>query len=177
MPTVIGFLRFFGLLNAAVWLGATVSFSIALGPAFFSQEMKSLLPPPYNGAAAQIVISRYFILLHCCGVVGLLHLFLETLYLGKALERLTLALLTIIISFGLFGGFWLQPKLRVLHLKKYDGRSSVERRGLADRSFKVWHGVSQTMNLFVMGGLFVYLWRVSNSVSTSRFSSANKFRS
>ena len=174
---MIGFLRFIGLLNAAVWLGAAVSFTLALGPAFFSQEMKSLLPPPYNGAAAQIIIKRYFILLHCCGGIGILHLFLEKLYLGKKMERLTLAILALAISFGLLGGFWLQPKLRDLHLKHYDARSSDVSRAEADRSFKVWHGVSQTMNLFVMGGLLIYLWRVSNPSNASRFISAQKFRS
>jgi hypothetical protein len=173
---VIGFLRYLGLLNAAIWLGAAVAFTIAIGPAFFSDEMKAILHAPYNGAAAQIVIKRYFILLHFCGGIALLHLFLEKLYLGKAVERIALAVLLITISLGLLGGFWLQPKLRVLHLRKYDARSSMQLRGEADRSFKMWHGVSQTMNLFVIGGLLFYLWRVSNPPNASRFVSGNKFR-
>lgn len=173
---MIGFLRFFGLLNAAIWLGGAVSFTLALGPAFFSNEMKVILPPPYNGAAAQIVIHRYFILLNCCGAIALLHLFLEKLYLGKAVERFTLAVLLVVIAFSLAGGFWLQPKLRNLHSQKYNMRLSAEPRAEADRSFKLWHGVSQTMNLFVIGGLLVYLWRVSNPPNATRFTSATKFR-
>lgn len=173
---MIGFLRFIGLLNAGIWLGAAVSFTIALGPAFFSAEMKSILPPPYNGAAAQIIIKRYFILLYCCGAIALIHLILEKLYSGKAIERLTMGALALAISFGLLGGIWLQPKLRELHLRKYNSGSSVEVRAEADRTFKTWHGVSQTMNLLVMAGLLVYFWRVSSQTNSSRFISSNKFR-
>ncbi len=57
---VIGFLRFIGLTNAAVWFGAAVFFTFVGGPAFFSPEMKHLLPPPYNGAAAELMIARVF---------------------------------------------------------------------------------------------------------------------
>lgn len=173
---MIGFLRLFGLLNAAVWLGAAISFTFALGPAFFSAEMTKILPAPYNGAAAQIVIQRYFILLNCCGAIALLHLFLDKLYLGKTVERLTLAILLIVLSVSLSGGFGLQPKLRNLHAQKYSAQVSAEVRAQADRSFKVWHGVSQTMNLIMIGALIAYFWRVSNPPNASRFISSTKFR-
>ena len=159
-----------------MWVGAAVSFTFALGPAFFSDEMRAIIPAPYNGAAAQIVIKRYFILLQVCGGIALFHLFLEKLYLGKAIERLALAVLLITISLGLLGGFWLQPKLRELHSKKYDVRSSTILRAEADGSFKMWHGLSQTINLLMMGGLLVYLWRISNPTNGSRFMSASKVR-
>lgn len=173
---MIGLLRFVGLLNAAIWLGAAISFTFALGPAFFSNEMKAILPAPYNGAAAQIVIKRYFILLYCCGGIALLHLCLEKLYSGKNFERLTSGALALAISLGLLGGIWLQPKLRDLHLKKYSPRFSQEVRAQADRSFKSWHGVSQTMNLLIIGGLLIYFWRSSAPANTTRFVSANKFK-
>lgn len=173
---MIGILRFIGLLNAAVWLGAAVSFTIAVGPAFFSTDMKVLIPPPYNGAAAQLVIQRYFILLNCCGGIALIHWIVEKLYLGRLSERFILVLLLATISLGLFGGFWLQPKLKDLHRKKYDPRSSTEVHTASDRSFKIWHGVSQTMNLFVIGGLLIYLWRIGNPADGTRFVSAQKFK-
>jgi hypothetical protein len=173
---VTGFLRFFGLLNAAVWLGGVISFTFALGPAFFSKEMTAIIRVPYNGIAAQIIIHRFFILINCCGAIALLHLFLEKLYLGKMVERLTLVALLVAISLGLSGGFLLQPKLKKLHLQKYSAQVSTEIRTGAERSFRIWHGVSQTMNLFMLGGLLVYFWRISNPPGASRFSSAGKFR-
>lgn len=172
---MIGFLRVAGLLNIAIWLGAVVSFTFALGPAFFSAEMKNLLPPPYNGAAAQLVIKRYFFLLHFCGVIALAHLFLEKLYLGKKFERLSLLILVGSVSLSLVGGVWLQPKLKKLHLRKYDVHSSIELRDSADRSFKKWHGLSQVMNLTLLGGLLVYFTRISTFSTPSRFSGSQKF--
>ena len=66
---VIGPLRFIGMLNAAVWLGAVIFFTFVAAPAFFSQEMLSFLPRSYAGAAAQVVIKRLFTLHEVCGVI------------------------------------------------------------------------------------------------------------
>ena len=69
---MIGFLRFVGLMNAAVWFGAAIFFTFGIGAAAFSPEMKELLGPknsPYfSGAIAQILIARYFHLQLLCGV-------------------------------------------------------------------------------------------------------------
>ncbi|MEO6183155.1 MAG: DUF4149 domain-containing protein, partial [Verrucomicrobiota bacterium] len=119
---------------------------------------------------------RYFILLNCCGGIALIHWIVEKLYLGRMSERFIFVLLTVTISLGLIGGFWLQPKLKDLHRKKYDTHSTAEIRAIADRSFKMWHGVSQTMNLLVMGGLLIYLWRIGNPADGTRFVSTQKFR-
>ncbi|MEO7299198.1 MAG: DUF4149 domain-containing protein [Verrucomicrobiota bacterium] len=174
---VIGFLRFAGFLNIAIWLGAVVSFTFALGPAFFSEEMKALFlhQTYYTGGAAQIVIKRYFVLLQVCGGVALLHLFLEKLYLGKRVERLSLLILALAVSLSLLGGIWLQPKLKNLRLRKYDTHSSIELRQSAGQSFKKWHGLSQVMNLVLLGSLLVYFTRVSKSSTPSRFSGSQKF--
>ena len=59
---------------AAVWFGSAVFFSLFVGPAFFTDEMKRLFPPPYNGAIAELVLSRYFVLHYICGVLALVHL-------------------------------------------------------------------------------------------------------
>ena len=68
---MLSFLRFFGVTVAAVWFGATVFFTCFAGPAFFTDEMKKLFPPPYNGAIAEIVLGRYFILHYLCGFLAL----------------------------------------------------------------------------------------------------------
>lgn len=158
---MIGFLRFVGVVNAAVWFGSAIFFTIVAGPTFFSDEMVKLIRPPYNGAAAQILLKRYFYLHYCCGGIAVVHLLLERLYTGRTFERFTLALLAIILGFSLIGGFWLQPKLKGYHYIKYRG-ATAEERAAAAKSFGAWHGVSQTMNIFVTVGLLFYLWRVSS---------------
>ena len=101
---MIGFLRFVGVANAAMWFGASIFFTFSVGPAFFSDKMIGLLTRPYAGAAAQIVIERYFLFHELCGAVALVHLVAEWLYMGKPLQRLTLWLLLGILALGLVGG-------------------------------------------------------------------------
>lgn len=162
-----GFLRFVGVVNAAIWFGAAIFFNIAV-PVFFTEEVKQkLFPPPYNGVAAQLIISRFFILQHWCGAIALIHLLAEWLYLGRVLERLTLGILVTIFSLNLIGGFWLQPKLHELHKIKYLG-TTPEQKEQAAQSFRAWHGVSQMANMFVAAGLLFYLWRVTSTSHTSR---------
>ena len=176
---MIVFLRFVGVVNAGVWLGAAIFFTLGAGPAFFSPEMKTLLGPRsypvYSGAIAQIIVERYFILQHWCGGIALAHLLAEWLYTGKRVEKITLGLVLVLFSFGLIGGFWLQPKMKSIHATKYGG-ATPELRAQAAKSFGAWHGTARVMDLMMMGGLLVYLWRNLNRADVPRFVSTDKFR-
>ena len=94
---VIGFLRFLGLLNAGVWLGAGIFFTFFAGAVPFSYEMRKLLGetnyPYFSGAIAQLLIAKYFQLQLLCGVVAFVHLATEWLYLGKTPRKLSFAVL------------------------------------------------------------------------------------
>ena len=175
---VIGFLRFVGLLNAAVWFGAAIFFTFGVGLAPFSPEMKSLLGPsnaPYfSGAIAQILIARYFHFQLACAAIAVLHLLAERLYLGKHPQKLQAGLLIGLCAAVLIGGYWLQPRLKALHATKYGTGARPEIREVANRSFRAWHGVSQMVNLLVVSGLAVYLWRAANPSDPTRFVSAFK---
>jgi hypothetical protein len=170
-----------GILNGAVWFGGAVFFTFGAGLAPFSQEMKTLLGPTnypyYSGAIAQILIARYFRFQLICGFVAALHLLADWLYLGKFPRKLQVGLLIGLCSAALFGGYELQPKLKALHAAKYGVSTRPEMREAANRSFKVWHGVSQVVNLVLVGGLAVYLWRAANPSDPTRFVSAMKFTS
>jgi hypothetical protein len=178
---VIGFLRLVGLFNAAVWFGAAVFFTFGTGRAPFSPEMAALLGPknyPYfSGAIAQLLIARYFQLQFICSAVALVHLLAEWLYLGRFPQRFQLGLLIGLCLTVLVGGCWLQPRLQRLHTVKYALNQRLEIREAAGRSFKAWHGVSMGVNLLLVAGLAVYLWRVANPSDATRFVSAVKFRS
>jgi len=172
---VITLLRFIAVMNAAVWFGAAVFFTFVAAPAFFSNEMGHLLPRVYVGAALQIVLERYFLLQNWCGAIALVHLISEWLYTGRPMPKLTLYLLIGMFSLGLLGGQVLEPYMKKLHAIRYVSKSLVEQEQAA-RSFGLWHGVSQVMNLVVLAGLLVYLWQVTHPPNTPRFSSTNKFR-
>lgn len=166
---MIGFLRFIGIANAAVWFGSGIFFTVAVGPAFFSDSMLNLLGRPHAGAAAQVVLERYFLFHQICGGIALVHLLAEWIYMGRPLKRLTLILLCSLLVLGFVGGYGLQPRLQALHRTLYSPTSTVEQREDARKKFGLLHGVSQVLNLVVLGGMMVYLWRVTTPGSTYRF--------
>jgi hypothetical protein len=181
VPSVIGFLRFVGLLNAAIWLGAAVFFTFGAGPAVFSEDMKALLGPknyPYfSGAIAQVLIARFFTVQLVCGAIAAVHLSVEWLYLGRPMRGFTGYLLIGLLVLGLAGDLGMQPKIKRLHTAKYAMNATPQSRATAARSLAIWHGVAQGVNLFILGGLVVYLWRVANPSDAPRFVPAVKLRS
>jgi len=178
---VIGFLRFVGLMNAAVWFGAAVFFTVGAGPAVFSSDMKHLLGenyyPYFSGAIAQVIIARYFQLQLVYSLAAFLHAEVEWLYLGRPLQKFGLGLLLCLLCFSFVGGFVMQPKVKELHTRKYALNYAPEVRAAAARSLRVWHGAAQIVNVLMLGGLAVYLWRVAHPVSTARFVAPVKFPS
>ena len=173
-------LRFIGVLNAAVWLGAAFFFPFAVGPAFFTPEVKEIFRGRFwPGVMAQFVVERYFYLQQICGVIALVHLIAEWFYLGRALQRLNVVILGGLLLFGFVGGFWIQPKLHELHLVMYSMNEqyqavslSVAERTSAVKSFRTWHGVARGMDLVALAGLLVYFWRVTHPSDDLRILSA-----
>jgi len=170
---VIGILRFLGVDNAAIWFGAAIFFTFGVGPAVFSNQMKEILGPEafpgYSGRIAMMILERYFILHHVCGIIALLHLVAEWLYMGKPLQRLTLWLLVGIFALGLIGGYVFRPRLQGHHRTIYGPGATIEQRERAKRSFNTLHGISQALNLIVTAGLALYLWRMSTPANGYRY--------
>jgi uncharacterized protein DUF4149 len=171
---VIGLLRFVGILNAAVWCGSAIFLTFGL-PVLFSPELKTLLTPPGVGFAAEAVVGRFFVLQYWCGAVALAHLLAEWIYCGRAVQRLNLALVLGLLALALAGGLWAQPKMRELHKVKYFGKEAGQQ-AAASKAFALWHGAAESVNLLVIGGLILYLWRVSGPPESPRFSSFSKIR-
>jgi hypothetical protein len=154
---------------AALWFGASLFLTISVGPAFFSESMLDLLGRPHAGLAAQLVMERYFVLYQMCAVIGLLHLLAEALYQGRVIHRLMVILLLTLLALGLIGGYGIQPKLQSLHKTRYHPGLTEEERADAAMSFRIWHGVSWTLNLLMVGGVWVHLIRVTRAPDTSRY--------
>ncbi len=178
-------IRFIGVLNAAIWLGASVFFTFAAQGTFFSPEAKATgLHPFWPGLFAQLMIGKYFQLQSICAAIAIVHLLAEWVYLGRALHRLTAGLLVVLFLIGLIGGLVLQPKMREMHLVKYSMspdykpvQMPTERRLEAQASFSRWHGVAMGINLVVLGCLVFYFWRVTHPPDNLRFVGTTKFRS
>jgi hypothetical protein len=173
---VVGFLRFIGILNAAVWFGALVFFTFFVGPAFFSNQMLGLLGRPHAGAAAQIVLERYFLVQQWCAGIALAHILIDWLYFGRPFQRWLIILLMFLFTIGIIGGYVLQPRLKELHVRMYAPQATLEVKEAARRSFGVLHGTSSAINLLVIAGVLVYLWQVTNAATPARFTSVNRFK-
>jgi hypothetical protein len=182
-----GILRFVGIMNAAIWLGGSVFFTFVAGQVPFSPEMKELLARlgPANatfsgylaGAIAQIGISRFFTFQLICGTVALAHLAAEWLYQERSGRKFLIWLVLILLGAALVGDFGLQPKMKRLHAIKYAQNYPPAQREAAARSFGMWHGISMTLNLFMLGGLIVYTLNMSRPPETARFVRTTQFRS
>lgn len=131
--------------------------------------------PYYAGAVAMVMIQRYFLLQIICCVVALLHMFAEKISLQRHMTRFTTTLLLVLLSLNLLGWVWLLPKMQGLRQTIYFGQTQ-EQKAKAKSTFGALHGVSQVMNLFVIGGVLIYLVRLNRPVESVRYGGITKFR-
>ncbi|HKI69044.1 MAG TPA: hypothetical protein VKA67_05605, partial [Verrucomicrobiae bacterium] len=111
----------------------------------------------------------YFYFHLICNILALLHLFAERLYLGRTSSKSSLGLLIGMLTLIIIGGGFMQPRLRQLHNRAHAVNAQPVVKEAAKRSFKVWHVVAEVVNLLVIGGVMVYVWRVNNPADTTRF--------
>lgn len=175
---MIGLLRFVGVVNAAIWFGATAFFAFGAIPLLHSSEMRDLLSaknfPYFSEVINQMLSGRLFHWYVACSIVALVHLVAEWLYLGKYPQRAWLALLLGLCLAGVVQIYAIQPRLAELHRLQY---TRPDLREAAARSFRAWQTVSGGLDLVLVCGLVLYLWRVANPPDATRFVSASKFRS
>jgi len=177
---VIGFLKFVGILNAAVWLGATIFHLFGESPALHSEAMQTLLGakyyPFFSGAIAQIVADRFFHWLLACGFLGLAHLVAERLYLGKTSQRLGFGLVLGVLAASLCLGLLVQPKIRMWHVQSHAVNATAPQRAACQKTLRAWNAVAWMLHLVLISGLGVHLWRMANPPEQKRFISPSQFR-
>jgi hypothetical protein len=169
-----------GLLNAAIWLGAAAFCTLAVLPVVNSQKMMSLLGQTYfpylSVAITRLIIARLFYWQIFFALVAWLHLVLEWLYLGRTPRRFWVTLLTLLFCLSLLGGLWLNPKITGLHRVQHASNTPHANRELAAKSFQVWEGVFQALNVLLIAGVGVYFWRLTTTEDAPRFVTPVKFR-
>jgi hypothetical protein len=166
-----------GIVNAAIWFGASIFFAGVVLPGIFSEDMHRVfgVAPDspfyefYPGGVAMTLFRRFFVLQYVCGLVALVHLFAEKLYLGRAFPRLATAIAAGALVVSLIGGLAVQPRLREFRRTMYSTTASAEQKAAAAHSFGVWHGTSQAVNLLMLAGLLIYLVRMTRPEESSRY--------
>ena len=177
---MIELLRVVGVANAAVWFGTAVFYTFCAAPALSSEEVQAVLGaknfPYYGGVISQLLLARYFQLNLACAVIALLHLLAERLYLGRASKKTWTVVIVTLFWISLLGSVWLGPKLRELHQTRYQVSTPPAQREMAARSFRLWHGVFQGLNFFILVGVAGSLWRATHPPDELRFVGSGKFR-
>ncbi len=177
-------IRFIGVLNAAIWLGASVFFLYAARGTFFSETVKATgVHPFWPGVFAQLLIGKLFALHVVCAAVALAHMLAEWVYLGRALQRFMMTLLGLMFLIGLMAQLVLLPRMKEMHLTKYSMSAAykpvqipTEARVEAMTAFSRWHGISMAVNMAFVGVLAFYFWRVTHPADNLRFVGGSKFR-
>jgi hypothetical protein len=170
-----------GMLNAAVWLGAATFCTLGVLPAVTSQRMMELLGPAYfpylSGSIVRIVIARMLYWQIFFAVMAWVHLVLEWLYLGRTPRRFWVGLLTLLFTLSLMAGIWLNPRLAQLQRLQHPQHSQSVNQTLVAKSFRLWDGLFQAVNVVLIGGVGVYFWRLTTTEDAPRFVTPVKFRS
>jgi hypothetical protein len=161
---VIGFLRWIGLLNAAVWFGAAVYSTFVVSSAMSAPEMIRLTGAAHyhylSGAVAHIIRERQFTLELVCGIIALFHLLGERLYFGRGADKWRLRLLFALLALTLFEGFIVQSRMGHLHENRYNATMSAAAREEAAVSFGKWRRVHQGLSALMLVGLGIYAGKV-----------------
>ena len=173
-------MRFLGVLNAAVWLGAAVFRVAVVAPATDSRAMQELfgagVSSYFSGATELIIAEHCFYLQFACAIIAFALAQVERLYLGRELKSFWVCLLAAMIVLGFTGGFWLNPKLTTLHRAQHARLASPQAREDAAKSFRVWQGVNSAVNFFLLAGSGALLWRAGRPPTTTRFLDPGKLR-
>jgi hypothetical protein len=177
---VIGFLRFIGTINAAIWLGGAVFFTFVAGPFFSSSELQSLLGdqnyPFFAVTFRELLAARYFQFNLACAAIAWLHLVVEWLYLGQPPRKGTFGLLALLSGLMLLYGAWLQPLAARSHMTRHRSNVPAVERTDATRAFQAASTSARVVNFCVMSGLFVFAWRITRWVDSPRLIPSVKFR-
>jgi hypothetical protein len=148
-------------------------------PACFSADMRAALGTPpgsyFPGAILGVVMSHYYALMMACAVVALLHFLAEWLYMGRPRRKFSFGLVAALFILTLIGSHAIQPNLVRLNRNHYTAAQAAERE-LAGRHFRVLHVTGILLNVLIMGGLVVYVSRVSSTSDTLRFMRPVQFR-
>ena len=167
-------------MNAAVWLGTAIFFTFGAHPACFSADLKATLglttDSYYPGAIAGVIMSRYYHVMLACGVVALLHLLAEWLYMGRPRREFSFWLVIGLFALTLLGSNAIEPSLVRLNKKHYTAPQTADRES-AGKSFRILNGTEVALNLVLIGGLILYTWRAGSPSDTLRFVSPVQFRS
>jgi hypothetical protein len=168
---VIGFLRFIGLLNAGVWVGAAVFLVLVAEPALYSNAARAYLLKSHGyfaGALDGVIRGRFLYFNLVCGGIAMAHLLAEWLYLGRPIRRISVWLVLILVAMAIVNIGVFETRVTVFHEARYRSATPAARQE-AQSAFERWRRASNTADLLMLGGLCFYLWSIVRDENVLRF--------
>ena len=101
--------------------------------------------------------------------MALLHFLAEWLYMGRPRRKFSLGLVAALFALTLIGYNAVQPSLVRLNHAQYAAKTLPADRESAGKSFRIVNALGIALNIFTIGGLVLYVWRVSSPSDTLRF--------
>lgn len=172
---MIGYLRFFGILVAAVWLGAALLFPLLIGPAFGAPDLQRYLGQKYGGLTELLIWERYFLVLYWCGIFAVIHLLAEKIYTSKPVPRISLYLILSLLLLTWISDYWLLANMQHHYFISYAPRVSAAQVENARKAYGIWSAIFTFSNLLLLGGVIGHLWKIVNPTEAPRFVPRSKF--
>ncbi len=141
--------------------------------------MRAVLRVPadsyFPGAISGVIMSPYNTVIMACAVVAILHFLAEWFYMGRPRRKFSFGLVAALFVLALIGSRAVRPGMVHLNDRHYRAAQPAERES-AGKNFRVLHVVDIALNVLIIGGLVVYVSRVSSASDTLRFMRPVQFR-
>lgn len=180
---MISTVRIAGLLNAAVWLGATALHLLLVAGAFSAPLMTALLGPLHAGAAGDIIAGRFHLLGWICAGVTAGVVLAEWLYTGRLAERWLLWLLCGVLVAHAADAWVVQPRAERLLRQAYLGPGRVALRQawtpaqIGAANGRRWcRNTSRVLQGASALALGVYVWQAALALNATRFTPRVRLR-
>jgi hypothetical protein len=129
----------------------------------------------FFGAVSGVVMSGYYHVTLACGVIALLHFLAGWFYMGRPQRMFSFGLVAGLFFLALIGSSSVHPALVRLNRQHYTAAQAAERES-AGKSFRILRVAGIALNVLIIGGLVVYVSRVSSASDTLRFMRPVQFR-
>lgn len=173
---MISFLRFVGVMNAAVWLGGTVFHLFAVAPFFGSSAVHWLLGELHAGGTGLMLWHRFYGLQYLCIGIAWLHLLAEWVYLGRSVSKFNGWALSIGLSLTLTSHAEMSQGVEKAHWKRQNSNVSVVDRERALRVYPLWKGVWIATNAALGLTILAFSWKTLTANQGPRFMTQGRFR-
>lgn len=173
---MITFLRFVGVMNAAVWLGGSAFQLLAVAPFFATPASRWLLGDLHAGGVGLMLWHRFYTLQYLCLGVSVLHHAAEWVYIGRPMARLNAILLGVILALSLLGDQTLQRAVTPAHWTRGNTHASPQDRARAERVYPLWTTAWEVTNGLLCALVLLNSWRTLTASHGPRFVTQTKFR-